>query len=140
MQVVERMKTKLVVASPTDSVAAAWRLLRQHQIRHLPIVEEGKLVGIVTDRDIRLVFPSALTSGRREQDPHDALEKIAVREIMTGQVVTVAPEAPIANVARLLLERRIGGLPVVQGSRLVGIITKTDILAAFVDVVEGESQ
>jgi acetoin utilization protein AcuB len=140
MQVVERMKTKLVVASPTDSVAAAWRLLRQHQIRHLPVVEEGKLVGIVTDRDIRLVFPSALTSGRREQDPHDALEKIAVREIMTGQVVTVAPEAPIANVARLLLERRIGGLPVVQGSRLVGIITKTDILAAFVDVVEGESQ
>ena len=140
MQVVERMKTKLVVASPTDSVAAAWRLLRQHQIRHLPIVEEGKLVGIVTDRDIRLVFPSALTSGRREQDPHDALEKIAVREIMTGQVVTVAPEASIANVARLLLERRIGGLPVVQGSRLVGIITKTDILAAFVDVVEGESQ
>lgn len=140
MQVVERMKTKLVVASPTDSVAAAWRLLRQHQIRHLPIVEEGKLVGIVTDRDIRLVFPSALTSGRREQDPHDALEKVAVREIMTGQVVTVAPEASIANVARLLLERRIGGLPVVQGSRLVGIITKTDILAAFVDVVEGESQ
>ncbi len=140
MQVVERMKTKLVVASPTDSVAAAWRLLRQHQIRHLPIVEEGKLVGIVTDRDIRLVFPSALTSGSREQDPHDALEKVAVREIMTGQVVTVAPEASIANVARLLLERRIGGLPVVQGSRLVGIITKTDILAAFVDVVEGESQ
>ncbi|MCH7895553.1 MAG: CBS domain-containing protein [candidate division NC10 bacterium] len=140
MQVVERMKTKLVVASPTDSVAAAWRLLRQHQIRHLPVVEEGKLVGIVTDRDIRLVFPSALTSGSREQDPHDALEKVAVREIMTGQVVTVAPEASIANVARLLLERRIGGLPVVQGSRLVGIITKTDILAAFVDVVEGESQ
>ena len=140
MQVVERMKTKLVVASPTDSVAAAWRLLRQHQIRHLPVVEEGKLVGIVTDRDIRLVFPSALTSGSREQDPHDALEKVAVREIMTGQVVTVAPEASIANVARLLLERRIGGLPVVQGSRLVGIITKTDILAAFVDVVEGDSQ
>lgn len=140
MQVVERMKTKLVVASPTDSVAAAWRLLRQHQIRHLPVVEDGKLVGIVTDRDIRLVFPSALTSGRREQDPHDALEKVAVREIMTGQVVTVAPEASIANVARLLLERRIGGLPVVQGSRLVGIITKTDILAAFVDIVEGESQ
>lgn len=140
MQVVERMKTKLVVASPTDSVAAAWRLLRQHQIRHLPVVEDGKLVGIVTDRDIRLVFPSALTSGRREQDPHDALEKVAVREIMTGQVVTVAPEASIVNVARLLLERRIGGLPVVQGSRLVGIITKTDILAAFVDVVEGESQ
>ncbi|MEE9182516.1 MAG: CBS domain-containing protein [candidate division NC10 bacterium] len=140
MQVVERMKTKLVVASPTDSVAAAWRFLRQHQIRHLPVVEDGKLVGIVTDRDIRLVFPSALTSGRREQDPHDALEKVSVREIMTGQVVTVAPEASIANAARLLLERRIGGLPVVQGSRLVGIITKTDILAAFVDVIEGESQ
>lgn len=140
MQVVERMKTKLVVASPTDTAAAAWRLLRQHQIRHLPVVEDGKLVGIVTDRDIRLVFPSALTSGRREQDPHDTLDKVSVREIMTGQVITVAPEASIADAGRLILERRIGGLPVVQASRLVGIITKTDILAAFIEIVEGESQ
>jgi len=140
MQVAGRMKTDLVQVSPSDSVRTAWALLREHRIRHLPVVEDDKLVGIITDRDVRLVFPSALTSGQREQDPHDALEKVMVREIMTKQVITVAPDTSIADAARIILERRIGGLPVVQGSRLVGIITKTDILAVYVEVVEGWSQ
>ncbi len=140
MQVAGRMKTDLVQVSPSDSVRAAWALLREHRIRHLPVVEDDKLVGIITDRDVRLVFPSALTSGQREQDPHDALEKVMVQEIMTKQVITVAPDTSIADAARIILERRIGGLPVVQGSRLVGIITKTDILAVYVEVVEGWSQ
>jgi acetoin utilization protein AcuB len=100
------------------------------------VVEDGKLVGIITDRDIRLIFPSAVTAGQREQDPHDALEKVSVQEIMSRQVVTVTSETPIADAARLLLERRIGGLPVVEGEHLVGIITKDDILAAFVEVME----
>ena len=136
MQVDKRMTTKLVVASPSDSVRAAWGLLREHQIRHLPVVEDGRLVGIITDRDIRLVFPSALTSATTDEDPYDALEKVPVREIMATPVVTVAPEAPIADAAHLLLEKRIGGLPVVEGDRLVGIITKDDILAAFVELIE----
>jgi acetoin utilization protein AcuB len=140
MRVAARMKTDLVVVEPSDSVRTAWGLLREHRIRHLPVVDQGKLVGIVTDRDIRLVFPSALTSGSKEQDPHDALEKVAVQDIMTKQVTTVTPETTIADAARLILERRIGGLPVIQGNRLVGIITKTDILAAYVEIVEKRSQ
>lgn len=140
VRVAERMKTEVILVSPSHNVRAAWRLLREHQIRHLPVVEEDKLVGIVSDRDVRLVFPSALTSGPIERDPDDALEKLTVREIMTKQVITVDPEISLTDAARLLLERRIGSLPVVQGSRVVGIITKTDILAAFVDIWEGESQ
>jgi acetoin utilization protein AcuB len=140
MQVAGRMKTDLVQVSPSDSARTAWALLREHRIRHLPVVEDDKLVGIITDRDVRLVFPSALTSGQREQDPHDALEKVMVQEIMTKQVITVAPDTSIADAARIILERRIGGLPVVQGNHLVGIITKTDILAVYVEVVEGWSQ
>ncbi|MFQ5988945.1 MAG: CBS domain-containing protein [Candidatus Methylomirabilales bacterium] len=140
MQVGKRMKTGLILASPSDSVRTAWGLLREHQIRHLPVVEDGKLVGIITDRDIRLIFPSAITGGQREQDPIDALEKVTVEEIMTKRVSTVASEAPIADAARLLLERRIGGLPVVQGEHLVGIITKDDIIAAFVEIMEGKYQ
>ncbi|MEA3509403.1 MAG: CBS domain-containing protein [candidate division NC10 bacterium] len=136
MQVVDRMTPQVVVASPSGSVRAAWGLLREHQIRHLPVVEDGRLVGIITDRDIRLVFPSALTSVHREEDPYDALEKVTVKEIMTERVVTVAPEASIADATRLLLEKRIGGLPVVEGDRLVGMITKDDILAAFVEIIE----
>lgn len=140
MRVAERMKKDLVQVKPSDSVRAAWGLLREHRIRHLPVVDQGKLVGIVTDRDIRLVFPSALTSGAGDQDPHDALEKVAVQDIMTKQVITVAPETSIADAARLILERRIGGLPVIQGNRLAGIITKTDILAAYVEIAEKRSQ
>ncbi|MFQ5532479.1 MAG: CBS domain-containing protein [Candidatus Methylomirabilales bacterium] len=136
MQVVERMTPQVVVASPSGSVRAAWGLLREHQIRHLPVVEDGRLVGIITDRDIRLVFPSALTSAKTDEDPYDALEKVTVKEIMTERVVTVAPEASIADATRLLLEKRIGGLPVVEGDRLVGMITKDDILAAFVEIME----
>lgn len=136
MRVGERMKTELLHVSPSDSVRTAWGLLREHQIRHLPVVEDGKLAGIITDRDIRLVFPSAITAGQREQDPHDALEKVSVQEIMSRPVVTVTSETPIADAARLLLERRIGGLPVVEGEHLVGIITKDDILAAFVEIME----
>jgi acetoin utilization protein AcuB len=140
MQVAERMKKALVQVGPSNSVRTAWGLLREHRIRHLPVVDQEKLVGILTDRDVRLVFPSALTAGPSGQDPHDALEKVRVKDIMTKQVITVAPETSIADAARLILERRIGGLPVVQASRLVGIITKTDILAAYVEIVEGKSQ
>lgn len=140
MQVGERMRTELVRVSPSDSVRTAWGLLREHHIRHLPVVEGRKLVGIVTDRDIRLVYPSAITAGQGKQDPHDALEKVSVQEIMTRQVVTVTSETPIADAARLLLERHIGGLPVVKGEHLVGIITKDDILTAFVEILEARYQ
>lgn len=140
MLVSDRMKTALVLVRPSDSVRTAWGLLREHQIRHLPVVENGKLVGIVTDRDIRLVFPSAITAGEREQDPHDVLEQVSVQEIMARQVVTVTSDTSVADAARLLVERRIGGLPVVRGEHLVGIITKDDILNAFVEVMEERDQ
>ncbi|MGH7383014.1 MAG: CBS domain-containing protein [Candidatus Methylomirabilales bacterium] len=140
MQVAERMRTAVILVRPSDSVQTALKLLGEQKIRHLPVVEDGKLVGIVTDRDIRLVFPSAVTADNKEQDPFDALEKVSVGQIMTKRVFTVTPETSIADAARLLLERRIGGLPVVQGDLLVGIITKTDILAAFVEIMQKRPQ
>jgi acetoin utilization protein AcuB len=140
MRVAERMRTAVVLVSPSDSVRTALKLLGEQQIRHLPVVKDGKLVGIVTDRDIRLVFPSAVTAGNKEQDALDVLEKLSVGQIMTKRVITVSPEASIADAARLLLERRIGGLPVVHGDLLVGIITKTDILAAFVEIMQKKPQ
>lgn len=140
VRVGEWMKTELILTSPSDSVRTAWGLLREHQIRHLPVVADGKLVGIITDRDIRLIFPSAITSRQQEQDPIDALENVRVEEIMTKRVLTVTSEAPIADATRLLLERRIGGLPVVLGEHLVGIITKDDILVAFVEIMGRKCQ
>ncbi|MFQ5839133.1 MAG: CBS domain-containing protein [Candidatus Methylomirabilales bacterium] len=137
MRVQERMKTDLTTVTPLDSVRTAWALLRAHKIRHLPVVEQHRLVGLVTDRDIRLVFPSAVV-GQQEQDAHEALEKVLVREIMSQPVLTVSPTDTIADAARLLLEKRVTGLPVVEGERLVGIITVIDVLEAFVEVMEGK--
>ena len=134
MLVEKRMKRDPVTVSPEDSFRHAMTLIRQKGIRHLPVLEEGGLVGILTDRDIRQASPSPATS-LEIHELHYLLEKVKIREIMTRKVHTVTPETPIEEAARLMLTHRIGGLPVLEAGRLVGIITETDILTAFVDVM-----
>ena len=124
MFVKERMSPRLITLHPEASLAEARALLDRHRIRHLPVVEEGRLVGIITDRDIR-----SAASG-------SSLEQVKVGEAMTRNVITVAPEAQVQEAAKLLLTHRIGGLPVLKGGELVGIITETDLLKAFVEIVE----
>jgi acetoin utilization protein AcuB len=132
---VERwMKANPITVGPLDSFRHAMNLIRQRGIRHLPVVEGGRLVGIVTDRDVRQASPSAATS-LEVHELHYLLEKIKVRDIMTSEVVTATPEMPIEAAARLMLTHRIGSLPVLRGMALVGIITETDILSAFVEVM-----
>jgi acetoin utilization protein AcuB len=134
MLVEKRMKRDPVAVSPEDSFRHAMTLIRQKGIRHLPVVEAGRLVGIVTDRDIRQTSPSPATS-LEIHELHYLLEKVKIREIMTKKVYTVTPDSPIEEAARLMLQHKIGGLPVLHAGRVVGIITETDILAAFVDVM-----
>jgi acetoin utilization protein AcuB len=134
MLVEKRMKREPVTVSPGDSFRHAMTLIRQKGFRHLPVVEGGRLVGIVTDRDIRQASPSPATS-LEIHELHYLLEKVRIREIMTKKVYTVTPDTPIEEAARLMLTHRIGGLPVLQEGSLVGILTETDILAAFVDVM-----
>lgn len=134
MLVEKRMKPNPVTVSPQDSFRHAMTLIRQKGIRHLPVVEGNQLVGIVTDRDLRQASPSPATS-LEIHELHYLLEKVRIREIMTRKVYTVTPETPIEEAARLMLQHKIGGLPVLQGERLVGIITESDILTAFVDVM-----
>lgn len=132
---VERwMKANPITVGPLDSFRHAMNLIRQRGIRHLPVVEGGRLVGIVTDRDVRQASPSAATS-LEVHELHYLLEKIKIRDIMTSEVVTATPEMPIEAAARLMLTHRIGSLPVLRGMALVGIITETDILSAFVEVM-----
>ncbi len=134
MIVEKRMKRDPVTVSPEDSFRHAMTLIRQKGVRHLPVVEEGRLVGIVTDRDIRQTSPSPATS-LEIHELHYLLEKVRIREVMTRKVYTVTPDTPIEEAARLMLEHKIGGLPVLQDERLVGILTETDILKAFVEVM-----
>ncbi|MBI3002448.1 MAG: CBS domain-containing protein [candidate division NC10 bacterium] len=134
MLVGQRMQRDVVTVTPGTGISGASRLLQEHRIRHLPVVERGRLVGIITDRDIRRVLPSPATS----LEVHELLyllDRLTVGEVMTAKVITVTPETLIEEAARLLVEHRIGCLPVLQGDRLAGIITETDLLAALAEVL-----
>ena len=133
MQIEKWMNQEVVTVSPGDSFRTAMTLIRQKGIRHLPVVDGKRLVGIVTDRDLRQASPSAATS-LSIHELHYLLEKLTVQHIMTSQVITVRPEQTVEEAAMLLLGHRIGGLPVVRDGELVGIITETDILQAFLQL------
>ena len=134
MIVEKRMKSNPITVGPQDSFRHAMNLIRQRGIRHLPVVEDGRLVGIVTDRDIRQASASPATS-LEMHELHYLLERVKVLDIMTAKVITVTPDTPIEDAARLMLQHRIGSLPVLAGTDLLGIITETDIMHAFVDLM-----
>lgn len=131
MRVKEWMSPSLTTAAPNTSVSEARELMRRKTIRHLLVTEGERLVGIVTDRDIRLNLPSPATS-LSVWEINYLLTKLTVGDVMTKFVITVEPGRPIEEAARLMLEHRIGALPVVEDGLLVGILTETDLLRAFV--------
>ena len=131
MRVKEWMSASLTATGPKTSVSEARELMRRKVIRHLLVTEGERLVGIVTDRDIRLNLPSPATS-LSVWEINYLLTKLTVGDVMTKAVITVEPERPIEEAARLILEHRIGALPVVSDGRLEGILTETDLLRAFV--------
>jgi acetoin utilization protein AcuB len=136
LMLVERWMTRtLFTVDEEASLAAAIRLLKDHRIRRLPVLRQGRLVGIVSDRDLKEASPSKATS-LDIWELHFLLEKLKIKEVMTPNPITVAPEATIEKVALIMLEKRIGGLPVVEasGGALVGIITEDDVFRALVEV------
>ena len=134
MLVKNRMTADPVAVRPGDTLADALRLTREHRIRHLPVVDGGVVVGIVSDRDIRLAMPSPLTVA--DADRAAFLEGTRIDAIMTREVETVGPFDPVEDAAQQLCRRRVGALPVVDAhGRLLGIVTETDILHAFAEVV-----
>ncbi len=135
MLVREWMTKDPLTVGPTTSVEAAWRLMQERRIRHLPVVVEGRLVGIVTDRDLRRVLPSPATSLEIHELRY-LLDKLTLAEVMTKDVITTTRFTPVTDAARTLLRNRIGALPVVQGGMLVGILTQADVLEAFTATAE----
>ena len=135
MLVREWMTKNPLTAGPTTSIKVAWKLIQERRIRHLPVVDEGRLVGIVTDRDLRRVLPSPATS-LEIHELHYLLDKITVSEVMTKDVITTTPFTAIPDAARTLLRNRIGALPVVEGGMLVGILSQTDVLEALTSAAE----
>lgn len=127
MRVSERMRREVVTVEPHVPLQEASDLMTRHGIRHLPVVKDGRLVGIVTDRDLRRAWPSNATSLEIREVYH-RLATAPVQEAMTSGVLTVSPRTPLAEAARLMRDRRIGALPVLDGSELVGILTESDLV------------
>jgi len=120
--------TETVLAMETfDSIAIARQLMAKHRVNQLPVLDNDHLIGIVTDRDIRDAYPTSMMINRAEEIDRFA-EKINVEEVMTHDVFIVRPETPLATAVGLLRRHRIGSLPVLKNGKLVGIITRSDIL------------
>ena len=104
--------------------------MQQRKIRHLPVLKEGRLVGMISDRDIRLVLPSPATSLSVWEIRH-LLDKLTVGEVMTYFVMTTTPDCPVTEAVGRMLGHKVGALPVVEDCQVVGILTRTDVLRAF---------
>ena len=122
MKVKSWMVTEVITASPEDTVEEAIQLMRRFSIRHIPVVENAKLVGLVTESNLR-----AYLSSEKLQLP--------LKEVMILNPITVDPETTIDEAARIIYKYKIGGLPVVRKGKLIGIITITDILEAFIELM-----
>ncbi|MGE5700988.1 MAG: CBS and ACT domain-containing protein [Clostridia bacterium] len=129
MRLVEIMRKNPKTVSPTDNIGTALRLLRENRIRHLPVIDDGKLVGIVSDRDLRDALPSILLSHENEED----VLKRPVTEIMRHHVITGHPLDFLEDAAKTVYMHKVGSLPIVEGDQLVGIITESDL---FLNLVE----
>ena len=126
----DSMTREVAVLSPPSTAAEALVLCRERRIRHLPVLEGGRLVGIVSDRDLRSAAP-ALGDPERAS----ALEGIRLSDVMTRDVITAHPDDPVEEAANRMRERRIGCLPVVEDGELVGILTSSDVMEALVYLV-----
>ena len=131
MDVSELMTAPAITAAPGMPVLEARQLMIDKQIRHLLVTDGPKLLGIVTERDIRLNLPSPATS-LSVWEINYLLARMTVESAMTRSVIMVDPRRDARGAAQLMLYHKIGALPVVDGATLVGIITETDLLRAFV--------
>ena len=125
------MTSKLCTVGPDDSVEHARSLLRTHRINQLPVITEGKLVGIITDRDLRgpgLPAAGAPISSKDSGVTGDTL----VGALMTHPGISLAPHSTLINAAQVMRQQRVGSLPITDHGRLVGIVTRSDILEALV--------
>lgn len=134
MVVGERMRSKLITANEDDSLQKAFTLMKKGSIRHLPVVRGKELVGIITDRDLRQAM-LPMESNEKGKEAHRLPKDARVEEHMTRNVITVTPLTDIEEAARLIHKHKIGGLPVVEEGKLVGIITETDILGIFIEMM-----
>ncbi|MFQ6057901.1 MAG: CBS and ACT domain-containing protein [Anaerolineae bacterium] len=135
MLVKERMSRDLVTVTEETSFQDALRLMRDHKIRRLPVLDKrDRLVGIVVEKDLLYASPSPATS-LSVFEMHYLLAKLKIKDVMTRRVITVGEDCPLEEAARIMVDNRIGSLPVMRDDQLVGIITETDIFKVFAEAL-----
>ncbi len=126
------MSSPAIVIGPNATVPMAAALMKQHHIRHLPVVENGRLVGIVSQGDVRQASIAASINAD-SYELHFMLDRLTASKIMARKVFTVTPDAFIVHAAELMTEKKVAGLPVVEkDGSVVGIITESDLLKMLV--------
>jgi acetoin utilization protein AcuB len=131
MLVQDYMSQPPVVISPNTPISDALMMMRERSIRRLPVVDPaGRLIGIVSDKDLLHAEPSPATSLSIWEITY-LLGRITVEQVMTRDVLTVGPTTPLEEAAQIMVDRKIGGLPVVEADQVLGVITETDIFRVF---------
>ena len=135
MLVYERMTRHPITVSPDTTVADALQLMRENNVRRLPVIDKksNKLAGIVTEKELLYASPSPVTS-LSIHEIHYLMAKLTVDEVMTTELITVAEDTAIEEAALLMVDNRVGALPVMRGQQLVGIITETDLFKTFIEL------
>jgi acetoin utilization protein AcuB len=134
MLVGERMSYPIITTSPETPINEALNLMRQERIRRTPVIDKGKLAGIISDHDLLNASPSPATS-LSIWEMNYLLSKITVKDVMTKKVITVLDTTPIEEAARIMADNKIGGLPVMRSDKVVGIITETDLFKIFIELM-----
>ncbi len=134
MLVRKKMHKDLVTVTKDEKMTVAKKVMKEKNIRHLPVVDGKKLIGLVTNMDIRKAEASPATS-LEIRELHYLLDKLTIGEIMTRNVITISPDISIEEATTLLHDNKIGCLPVVEDGNLVGIITENDVMEILIEVM-----
>ena len=140
MLIKERMTHNPVTIRDNTSLDKALKIMRDNKVRRLPVLDKrGKLCGIVSEKDLLYASPSPATS-LSVWEIHSLVAKIKVSELMIKNVITICEDCPIEEAARVMVDNKIGGLPVMRGDQMVGIITETDLFKIFMELLGARTQ
>jgi acetoin utilization protein AcuB len=128
------MSRPVISVTPETPISDALVMFKKEHIRRAPVMKDGKLVGIVSEKDLLNASPSSATT-LSIWEMNYLISKVKVKNVMTKKVITVNRDTPIEEAARIMADKKIGGLPVVDGERVVGMITETDLFKVFLELM-----
>ncbi|HET9587759.1 MAG TPA: CBS and ACT domain-containing protein [Anaerolineales bacterium] len=134
MFVGERMSRPVISVSPEMPINEALAMFKRERIRRAPVMKDGKLIGIVSERDLLNASPSSVTT-LSIWEMNYLISKVTVKQVMSKKVITVDRDTPIEEAARILADNKIGGLPVLDSGKVVGIITETDLFKVLLELM-----